>query len=307
MLKLVIPERFGGIIKGSMYSGYTKIENCANKADISGSSTIGGIASATNNNTYIIGCYNTGNVDTKSTHAGGIVGSNGSIPKIINCYNTGNITSTSLTAGITCSGDVKNCYNTGNVTGDSEIGGIIAMNGTTSMCYNAGIIDGEEKANAGGIIGLGETAEDCYNEGSVSGYSFVGGIIGNARSVTNSYNTGKIICSGANPTGGIAGGGTITDSSNIGDVTGPENGAYVRGEIVGMGTIKGNCYYLIKDSNAKTDSCIGKNKSEMDKIMDMQKFVDLLNQKVQEYNNNPENTTKLKSWKLENGKPVFAE
>lgn len=303
----MITDICGGIIGVSGQVGYNKIENCANKADISGKSIIGGIVSSVNDNTYIIECYNTGNVDSKSTHAGGIVGGNGSTPKIINCYNTGNITSTSLTAGITCSGEVKNCYNTGNVTGNAEIGGIIAMHGTTSMCYNSGIIDGGEKANAGGIIGWGDTAEDCYNEGSVSGYSFVGGILGNAQSATNSYNTGKIICSGANPAGGIAGGGTITDSSNIGDVTGPENGAYVRGEIVGLGTIKGNCYYLIKDSNAKTDSCIGKNKSEMDEIMSLQKFIDNLNTKIEQENSNPENTIKLKKWKLENGKPVFAE
>ena len=41
--------------------------------------------------------------------------------------------------------------------------------------------------------------------------------------------------------------------------------------------------------------------------MSLQKFVDNLNTKIEQENSNPENTIKLTKWKLENGKPVFAE
>lgn len=51
---------------------------------------------------------------------------------------------------------------------------------------------------------------------------------------------------------------------------------------------------------------VGKTEAEMNEIMDLQKFVDLMNQKVEE-NNSDASNTKWKKWKLANGVPVFAE
>ncbi len=282
------------------------LEDCINTANIYGGTKVGGIVGA--GKTIANGCYNTGDVISESSNqpiVSGIAGSEGS--KITNSYNTGKIESKSLAAGISCFGTVENSYNTGEIIGGANSGGINSTMGGSefkaSKCFNSGRI---KSGCAGGISGYGGTVTDCYNTGEIEGTSIVGGIT-STGTVAYCYNTGYIKNNNSNPVGGIVGNGTATDSHNTGDVTGPENGAYVRGEIVGMGTIKGNCYYLIKDSNAKTDSCIGKNKSEMDEIMSLKKFIDNLNTKIEQENSNPENTTKLKSWKLENGKPVFAE
>lgn len=67
-------------------------------------------------------------------------------------------------------------------------------------------IDGENAVNIGGICGYGGMISDCYaSEVSISGGEVVGGIVGNACSVTGSLANG-ITTSGANRSaGGIAG------------------------------------------------------------------------------------------------------
>lgn len=68
-----------------------------------------------------------------------------------------------------------------------------------------------------------------------------------------------------------------------------------------------SCTYLIKASgNAQAVNAVGKNEDEMQQIMDINKFVELLNTKVEE-NNKDTSKTKLKKWKFENGNLSFAE
>ena len=115
------------------------------------------------------------------------------------------------------------------------------------------------------------------------------------------YNTGKITGGNA-PTGGISATGTTTNCHNTGDILGSvtqlmyEVGSYN----------KEKCNYLKKSTNAQANGAEGKTEAEMKEIMDLQKFVDLMNQKVEENNSNASNT-KWKKWKLANGVPVFAE
>lgn len=210
-----------------------------------------------------------------------------------------------------------NCYNIGKVTEEFDgkssggpAGGILASGSEVINCFNSGDII-VNKSVAGGISATNvQNAENCYNTGNVKG-AVASGIIGygSSQKLYKCYNTGNISAKTA-PTGGILGVGygdaTCTECYNIGNIE--NKSPDLLGEIapVSFGTTI-NCAFLQKETNAPANGATPKSKEEMDKIMDMQKFVDLLNQKVQEYNNNPENTTKLKSWKLENGKPVFAE
>lgn len=96
--------------------------------------------------------------------------------------------------------------------------------------------------------------------------------------------------------------GSVTNCYNTGDITG--RGA----EEIGGGDLSTiiNCAYLIKSTNAQANGAVGKTEAEMKEIMDLQKFVELMNQKVEENNSNASNTI-WKKWKLANGVPVFAE
>ena len=295
-----------GNIKGNSLAGGIMgnggiVENCYNIGNVEGGNApVGGIIgngrSATN-------CYNTGNVNG-GLYSGGIIGyvTGGTV---INCYNTGNVEGgNSPTGGIAgCEGTIINCYNTGNITGNTLAGGIIGNGGTVTNCYNTGNVEGGNSP-VGGIAGNGRSVTNCYNTGNVKGGNNpVGGIIGSGGTVTNCYNTGNVKCGGNFVVGGIAGsGGPITNCHNTGDVSG-EN-ASLMGEISFSGSLT-NCSYLLKEGkNALANGAEGK--EDMTETMDMQKFVDLMNQAVEE-NNSTESNTQWKKWKLENIVPIFID
>lgn len=280
-------EYAAGIVSGAHYNELD-INNCSNYAEITGDTNSGGICGSISTESIIYNCVNTGNITLKddSGYNGGIAAS---ASKIVNCYNIGNVINYNpeLTPGSLCGGicgtgkDIVNCFNSGNI---------------------------KSSAYAGGIIASGNNIENCYNIGNIESNSITGGIGGGTLNVTKCYNTGNVLGNSGNPTGGIAG--WITkgiECYNTGNVKNDEISTL--GEIAQAReamTLE-NCYFLQKETNAPANGATPKSKEEMDEIMDMQKFVDLLNQKVQEHNANEENTIKLKSWKLENGKPVFAE
>lgn len=162
-----------GGISGTNYNTAT-IENCYNKANISGERYVGGI-SGYNNNPYTGGVkikksYNSGNIIGNSD-VGGIVGHVWTNNAVEECYNKGNITGNknSNYGGIVgeMSGDerypsiIKNCYNAGGIfcTGYPTTGGIVGKNNMNcniiKNCYSVGIIDISYKnyANSGNIAG----------------------------------------------------------------------------------------------------------------------------------------------------------
>jgi len=115
----------------------------------------------------------------------------------------------------------------------------------------------------------------------------------------------------SSPVGGIVStGGNITNCHNTGTIIG-ENSSYV-GEITGVSTVDDTNDYLLKTDNdgnsinANANGAKGKTQAEMDEIMSVQNFVNLMNTYVAE-NNADSSKTKLKTWKLENGMPVFTE
>lgn len=112
-------------IVGTMNDGTTgTVENCVNKATISGTQNVGGIVGYVAGGNYasskeITGCVNTGTVSSNSYNAGGIVGYINGQVTVDSCYNRGNCTSGSYRAGgiaaylYSSYATVKNCYTTG--------------------------------------------------------------------------------------------------------------------------------------------------------------------------------------------------
>jgi len=120
---------------------------------------------------------------------------------------------------------ISNCSSTGSVAGDDGVGGLIGVatiSGedypTISQCYSECIVTGGGSADQhGGLIGWTEGAvvQNCYAIGSVSGYRYVGGLIGEIFSgsdIQNCYSIGAI--AGTNYYGGLIGlaqeGSTVT-------------------------------------------------------------------------------------------------
>lgn len=149
--------RLGGIV------GYSegKIEQCHNKADVTGNgANIGGIVGLARG--VIDQCYNTGVIESLNQNAkgnnttGGIVGYT---------YNT-----------------VSNCYNTGEIKGTTKIiGGIVGSNVKMSdtvkqeiiNCYNIGKVE-EINSYYGGIIGEGAGTSNCYYLEGTAKFGFGG-------------------------------------------------------------------------------------------------------------------------------------
>ena len=91
----------------------------------------------------------------------------------------------------------------------------------------------------GGVVGSNSngSVEDCAFSGSVSGLSAVGGVVGwNGGSVENCYNTGSVT-SRDSPVGGVVGyndiGATVTNCYNTGTVTGSDSPLGGVGGVVG--------------------------------------------------------------------------
>lgn len=144
---------------------------------ISGGNDVGAIVGMANGGSQIINCHNAAPV-SGNVRVGGIAG--GFMGTLQNCSNSGAVTgATGNIGGIVGfqQGIIANCFNTGTVrstTNDSmasvQIGGISGnlFSGTTSYCYNSGIISVSSSSVTcyyGGIIGdafLPENVSNCY-------------------------------------------------------------------------------------------------------------------------------------------------
>jgi hypothetical protein len=178
----------GGIC-GENRNGAT-VTNCTNRAAISGTADVGGIA-GNNNGGSITNCSNSFYI-----FVGGTLG------PVNNVSGTGD-----RVGGIAggSSGPISKCTNSGPVKGSGN--------------YTGGIVGRNLSGNSNDRI------SDCTNNGEVSGSEYVGGIVGRQFStVIACSNTGKV--SGSRLVGGICGfsaGGGINASKNTGDVTAARN------------------------------------------------------------------------------------
>jgi hypothetical protein len=237
---------------GTIY--FCTITNCYSNASVAGVQNVGGLigsntdADLTVLPTYsVTNCYAIGSV-TGGSSVGGLIGSSGRGP-ITNCHASGAVTGNYSVGGLIggASGLISNCFATGPVSGREDdtgkyigqgIGGLMGSNGgLVKDCYATGIVTslGNRSSYAGGLIGYHTgTVNTSLAEGSVTGYIYVGGLVG---------------------TNGIRG--TTTPLSLIKDcyATGEVNGFIYIGGLAGYNNSNGiaNCYsagFVVGDHNA---------------------------------------------------------
>ena len=308
----------GGIV--GLSDGTLNISGCLVSGNIEGSNNIGGIIGQNNGTLDILLCSNNAIVTSSSANAGGIIGSGSG--NIEMCYNTGKITSSStngtygvggIIGGTFSDTNIYNCYNTGDIgteTSDPLSGGIVGKGNNKVKIinfYNNGII--ASKNPAGGIIGScgsGSSIVNCYNFNSViSKNSLAGGIIasGSSTPIDNCYNSGEIISKSSQPVGGIvAVGATVTNSYNTGIVSGGSEN--ITGYIIGTGSVNNtNKYQKQTPDIQKNGAKEFESEAEMNQIMDVQRFVDTMNNYVY---SDEELIGGIQIWTLENNEfPVF--
>jgi len=121
--------------------------------------------------------------------------------------NVGGIAGYTLT-----SGTISNCYATGTIAANNDnVGGLVGNNwkANISRCYaNVTVTVSGNRNYTGGLVGFNTEAaiQDCYSRGSVSGYNYVGGLVGdhtiNAL-IDKCYSIGSV--TGTTFTGGLVG------------------------------------------------------------------------------------------------------
>lgn len=250
-------EATGGGI-GGIVGKFTgeKIENCINKAEISGGiensyGQLGGIVGQLKTG-LVINSENSGDIISSGDNNGGIVGivSANANAKIENCFNNGSLLSKGRANGGICgqvgksaASIIKKCINVGTIQGirglEGGICGAINDNSSSTIknCYNLGNVI-EEASNVSDVSGI----ISCINQG------FTG-------TISNNYNLGKIIIKGQNVKGigGVIGYFSATNTENA--------------------TIKNNYYKQGIVENADND--YGESKTEAE--MKTEEFLALLN------------------------------
>ncbi len=192
----------GGIIKNLIVAGTVSakgyvgsvagqnkgtIENCTNKATVTGSaSSIGGITGNGAAGSKVKNCANAGNVtgaEAASMYVAGIVGNAVGNTEISGCYNTGAISGAKGSLGGVAGyalGDVHNCYNSGAVDAKIEkstsktFGGVVGWlygAGNIKNCYNIGTVTAPNTGAIAGTADTGKLTNSYYLEYSAS-YGF---------------------------------------------------------------------------------------------------------------------------------------
>lgn len=301
----------GGIVANA--EGIT-IENCYNKADITGATMVGGIIGSSNGKFSIIKCKNYGNITISGSSwsaagAGGISGSGkgrqNSIGTVVECENYGEVKGNYFCAGILGTAEYMNingCKNYGNITTTNKnksAGGIVGWHNYAPVdiinCSNNKMILSD--LSAGGIVGHSAGAsiandlllniKNCYNTGELVSNNQCGGIIGNQGvtcktnyiNIENCYNIGK---SNSTKYGAIMG--TIYTSTRTETKT----------NLV-------NVYYLssVANSGIISGTYTGEIESKDEEYMKSKLFVDQLNQNIGE-------NSDWSKWKQgKNGYPEF--
>ena len=235
-------------------SGGTKIENCVNRATITGNSYVGGIAGAAYEDTEFTSSNNEGAVTltSNSNYAGGIASYSESA-KLNSCINEGTITGGSYTyiggllgmaTGVT---EIKNSSNKANVNGGARVGGIVGElnGGAVTGAENTGDIRASASSSyVSGIAGYstGTTIRDSETQGNISGSNYVGGIVGYSAAgttVSSDETYGNI--TGSRYVGGIIGyaaGTTISNSASHESVTGTSDVGGITGYFINSGRIE---------------------------------------------------------------------
>ncbi len=261
----------GGIIGRALnlYNA-SSIKGCKNAGKIVSQDCVGGIIGKIeayiDSGFTISECENSGTLS--GSYVGGVIGKDGSPLTITDCKNTGALQATEAGAGIladlTSSSTVfiAGCENTASISAKNYAAGIIARSETNTAiydCKNSGGITSTD-GTAGGIIGTvarlyspSIVIERVENSGDITAYSYAGGIFGSFYDanvqISEALNSGKITIENDTPTitytgaGGIVGYAyciKITNSMNVGSVSGRYHVGGLIGEVSFMIYMK-NC------------------------------------------------------------------
>ncbi len=197
----------GGLVgrnNGEIVNSYTDVSVSANNYDPS----VGGLVGE--NTGEISKSYSLGDVSAISSgnngEVGGLTGINSGV--ISSSFSQGDVTVTNFQQGLTAGGlsginnygQISNSYSSGSVSGIGSVGGLVGSN----MYGNI---------------------ENSYSLGDVNGILFTGGLVGNSlegTTITNSYSTSDVSCSGTLETCGALVG--IRSTNNVSIVQSIGNG-----------------------------------------------------------------------------------
>ena len=123
-----------------------------------------------------------------------------------------------------------------NISGDGYVGGLVgwSQSGSVADCYSTGVVTAAG-SDVGGLVGYNRgSVTRSYSMALVSGYEYVGGLVGgnsNSGTVSNSYSTGSV--SASYDVGGLVGynSGTVSNSYSTGVTA--RRPYYTGGSIIG--------------------------------------------------------------------------
>ena len=240
---------------------------------------VGGLTGINNGATSVVSnSYATGDVTGGQGNVGGLVGSNVS-GRIVDSYATGNVTGGPVVlagsesygglVGSNSGGSISGSHASGRVTTSSGIaGGLVGSSGgknaSISDSYASGDVKGGAGSTVGGLVGqnsTGSVISGSRASGDATGENAGGLVGGNSGTITGSSASGDV--TGSYASGGLVGqhgGGTISDSSASGNVSG---GDYFTGGLVGrmVGGDISNSHATgsIKSTGGATGGVVGEN------------------------------------------------
>jgi uncharacterized repeat protein (TIGR02543 family) len=223
--------------------------------DVKGGDSTGALTGFNYGTGTIIACGASGAV-AGAGYVGGLAGNNAAA--IIECTATGTITGVNYVGGLTGynAGTITTSHcATGTVSGDDYIGGLAGYNtGTITGAFTTSYAVSVDNANdeyVGGLVGYNVTTgriTDCFSSGSVTGFNWLGGLVGANDGTINNSNSDASL-SGSAYFGGLVGinftTGVITDCYAAGAVTGRDGFGTMMGGLVGSnaGSVA-NCHAI---------------------------------------------------------------
>ena len=221
------------------------MKNCTNsgKISISGKITQGGFyaAGVANRIGKATSCRNSGTVTISATGSGqqieacNAAGVAGQVDTAVSCSNTGKVSMNATIQPIE----------------PHMVGGVFALvQKSASKCYNKGAVSYSGKSYrgvyVGGVSGQARKVSQSYNKGSVTlkipsaksaEQNKVGGVCGTVTDMRNCYNTGSITATGVVFIGGISGYANpwddkVVSNYNTGKIKATTKGTY-KGQVIG--------------------------------------------------------------------------
>jgi len=247
----------GGLAGCYWYDGTVlnpTIENCSVSGTVSGGWGVGGLIGTIYEKMNISKCTSSVTINCPDAESVGCLIGYNYIGIVSECSSSGNTTGNDYTGGLIGYneyGTVTYCFATGAVTGSGNCtGGLIGYHEYSAItgCYASGNVSNPEGYYVGGLVGYNYTwdygIENSYAEGDVSGYSSVGGLVGeNQGLISECYSMGNITAGGYY-SGGLAGKNvnSIADCYSHGNVTGFSSVGGLAGANWYSGNTISNCY-----------------------------------------------------------------